>query len=119
MTCPLCSRPISRRWRDYAWDAHEYLVKRHSVPKAKQHLIFVPENVVPLHHSCHVQRGQTAIARERCLDYAIAVLGASTLGAERIAVWYRRIQPGISLPCGSIHLFERGEYAAYLKSLLS
>ena len=114
MTCPLCSRPISRRWRDYAWDAHEYLVKRHSVPKAKQHLIFVPENVVPLHHACHMQRAQTTVAREKCLEYAV-----HHLGAERIAAWYHRIQPEIGLPCGSIHLFERGEYAAYLKSLLS
>ena len=114
MTCPICSRPITPRGPDDAWDAHEYLVKRHSVPKAKQHLIFVVENIVPLHHDCHAQRGQTAIARQQCLDYAI-----DRLGAERIAAWYQRMQPEIGLPCGSIHLFERGEHAAYLKSLLS
>ena len=119
MTCAVCSRPIGGRWPNDAWDAHEYLVKRHSVPKAKQHLIFVVENVVPLHHDCHTRYGQTIITREKCLDYAWAVLGTTTLGAERIAAWYHRLQPEIGLPCGSIHLFERGEYAAYLKSLLS
>ena len=112
-------RPITGRWADYGWDAREYLVKRHSVPRAKQHLIFVVENVVPLHDDCHVQLGQTATVREKCLDYAIADLGATTLSAERIATWYHRTQPEIGLPCGSIHLFERGEYVNYLKSLLS
>ena len=107
-------RPISGRWPDIGWDAHEYLVKRLSVPKAKRDLIFVVENVVPLHHDCHMQYGQTAIVREKCLNRAIAHLGAT-----RIVAWYRRTQPEIGLACGSIHLFERGEYAAYLKSLLS
>ena len=69
---------------------------------------------MPVHHDGHTQRGQTAVAQASCLDYAI-----ERLGAERIAAWYHRIRPEIGLPCGSIHLFERGEYAAYLKSLLS
>ena len=114
MTCALCSRPIKGRWPNSAWDAHEYLVKRHSLPKAQQDLIFVVENVVPVHHHCHMEHGQTAAARGKCLDYAIACLSA-----DRIAAWYDRMRPEIGLPCGSIHLFERGEYVAYLKSLLS
>ena len=103
MTCAICSRPITPRWPDDAWDAHKYLVKRHSVPKGKQHLIFVVENVVPLHHDCHTQRGQTASARERCLEYAVA-----HLGAERIAAWYRRVQPEIGLPCVTVHIVRAG-----------
>ena len=103
MTCAVCSRPIGGRWPNLGWDAHEYLVKRHSVPKAKQHLIFVVENVVPLHHDCHIQLGQTARARAKCLDYAIRYLGA-----ERIAAWYHRTQPEIGLPCVTVHIVRAG-----------
>ena len=79
-------RPITGRWSDCGWDAHEYLAKRHSVPKAKQHLILVVKNVLPLNHACHVPYGQTASVREQCLRYAWAVLGTTTLGTGHIEI---------------------------------
>lgn len=118
MDCPVCSRPVNGHNRprpDFGWDAHEYLVKRHSIPKKHQHRIFVVENIVPVHHvPCHMAAGQERGIRERCLRYAI-----DHLGAERIARWYIRLQIEFDLPTGTIPLYEQGRFTEYLLSLLT
>jgi len=59
----------------------------------------VPENVVPVHHECHMRHGQTEEMKRRSLAAAVRALGF-----ERIASWYE----SLDLPGGR----------AYLESLL-
>jgi hypothetical protein len=76
--CPWCGEETT----DY-FDAHEYLVKRSGLNKKYHDLIMVPENVVPVHHHCHMAHGQTKEMTRRCLYYV-----ARSLGADRIGRWY-------------------------------
>ena len=45
-------------------DMHEWLIKRSAVPKRKQNKIFDPRNCSLLHHSCHMEHGQTKTMRD-------------------------------------------------------
>ena len=78
--CPWCEEEITAYEKR---DLHEALVKRSSVHKSKQHLIFSIENCVLLHHECHLQYGQTAEMKVRCLNALI-----KSVGAEHIRAWY-------------------------------
>ena len=104
--CPWCEKVIQG-----GFDAHEYLVKRSVVPRAKQDLIFVPENVIPLHHECHMAHGQTRTMKVRCLRQAMR-----HIGAERIARWYLSLwqEHGVPVPRGSVDLLP--DWEAYLLS---
>jgi hypothetical protein len=81
-----------------AFDIHEYLVKRSHV-KSDLERIMVPENMVPLHHECHMEKGQTREMRQRCLLYA-----CQSLGAKRVAEWYREFVEinELQLPVGAV-----------------
>jgi hypothetical protein len=69
------------------FDAHEYLVKRSGVNKQHRDLIMVPENVVPLHHRCHMAHGQTKEMALRCLHYTARSLGADKIGHWYVSLW--------------------------------
>jgi hypothetical protein len=67
-------------------------VKRSAFPQKLQDKIFVVENVYPVHHDCHMEHGQKREMALRCL-----LLGTKTVGAYRIAEWYRGlIEYGVS-----------------------
>jgi hypothetical protein len=93
-----------------SFDAHEYLVKRSAVPLDKQHLITVPENVVPVHHACHMRWGQTVVFAVRCLEHAISRLGAERTGRWYVSLWETH---GLSVPRGLVELVP--DWAAYLR----
>jgi hypothetical protein len=105
--CPWCEGVIRRNW-----DAHEYLVRRASVPVARQDLIFVVENVVPMHHECHMAYGATMECKRRCLDYAIHHLGAQRIGEWYVSLWQDH---GLHVPRGT--LGEPPDWEAYLHSV--
>jgi len=78
-------------------DLHEYLVKRSAVPRLKQPLIMVPENLAPLHHSCHMAQGQTREMAARCLQLMGCLLGPCNIGQWYVALWETH---GLSVPRG-------------------
>jgi len=63
--CPWCGGNIT------GGDLHEWLVKRHSVSKVNQDMIMIPQNVVLLHHECHMEAGQTRMMKKRILIQAV------------------------------------------------
>jgi hypothetical protein len=78
-------------------DLHEALVKRSRVPKNKQHLIFVKENVVPVCHDEHLEHGQTKEMTKRALDILCKRVGARYVGQWYISLWEEH---GLSVPKG-------------------
>ena len=67
------------------------------MPVAKQHLIFVVENVLPVCHSCHTTSGQTNEFKSR----AIRTL-CQNLTAARVGRWYKSLweKHELALPRG-------------------
>lgn len=77
------------------WDPHEWLVRRSAVPKNEQYLIFVPENVIPVHHHCH--NNSKELTRKCLIHLVPRVFPASQIGR-----WYQGLWnlAGLSLPHG-------------------
>jgi hypothetical protein len=78
---------------------HEWMVKRSAVPKPRQGLIMVPENMIPLHNqSCHIPYGQGKEMAKRCLRHLVPRI----FSARKIGEWYVSLRQdhGLSLPAG-------------------
>jgi len=90
--CPWCHDQIIDQY-----DLHEFLVKRSAVNKRDQDLIMVPENVVVVHHRCHMAFGQTKEMARRCLEQACKVLSPTRVGPWYVALWKKH---NLSVPTG-------------------
>jgi hypothetical protein len=108
LRCAWCGEELSS-----GFDAHEYVVKRSAVPVDKQHLITVPENVVPVHHACHMRSGQTAAFTARCFEYAMSRLGAEPIGRWYVSLWQTHL---LSVPRGDLELLP--DWPAYLRGVV-
>ncbi|NIV32835.1 MAG: hypothetical protein GWN58_26335 [Anaerolineae bacterium] len=96
--CSWCGEPIEDEM-----DLHEYLVKRSSVSPDKQPLIMVPENLAPLHHSCHMAHGQEREMAVRCLHHIGHLRGLRRIGEWYVALWQEHelgVPRGILIPPG-------------------
>lgn len=84
LPCPACDGNCIR-----GFDMHEALINREPVALTRQHLIFVPWNVVQLHHHCHMQGQGTQRLLDKCLPYLIKVEGAEEVarGFIEVAQW--------------------------------
>ena len=94
--CPWCQEPIEE-----GFDLHEYLVKRSAVPLDKQDLIMVPENLVPVHHDCHMKAGQSVEMTRACLYAACRICGASDVGRWYASLWQEHglsVRKGLLVP---------------------
>jgi hypothetical protein len=92
-------------------DVHEYLIKRNQVPVDSQQLIFVPENCVMLHRSCH--ENSRGIDLD-CLKYVM-----NFTRPRRIVGWYTKTRERFpSLPSGNLKLLDGWEWEKYLVSLV-
>ena len=110
LLCAWCSQPVVG-----GFDIHEAIIKRSKVVKAKQHLIFVLENCVPLHRHCHDEHGQSATMKLRAKQYLTA-----RLGAERICKWYISLgqEHGLSVPQATSRQYgSEQEWREYLWSI--
>jgi hypothetical protein len=92
--CPWCEHPITDRT---GFHAHEWLVKRSGLNAKHHDLIFVPENVVPIHPECHERHGQTVDAKRVILEYAARILNADRIGRWYVGLWR---EEGLSVPRG-------------------
>jgi len=81
--CPWCGGRIDRD----NFNLHEAIVRRSDVPVDKQELIFVPENMIPVHSSCHSDHGNSREMKLRCLLSMIRVLDASKIGRWYVSLW--------------------------------
>ena len=72
---------------------HHWLVKRGAVPHKFYAVINVVINVVPLHHSCHQQYGQTREMRARCLK-----LVGEMFGNESVQLWHDEMSTMFHVP---------------------
>ena len=77
--------------------AHEWLVKRSAVNPEQQDLIFVPENVIPVHPGCHDEHGQKREATRRALEHAARLIRADRIGQWYVSLWQKH---GLSVPKG-------------------
>lgn len=103
--CPWCNEEITG---EDGFHAHEYLVKRSAIRKDKQHLIMVPENVVPVHPWCH-ENGQSPEMTRRCLRYTAHTLGADLVGEWYVKLWRDHDLPvsrGILIPPQRMRLYQ-------------
>lgn len=73
--CAWCGEPISGVY----FERHHWLIKRSHVPKSRFNAINVLINVVPLHHICHQQYGQTKEMYLRCLGLVSTVFGKDAI----------------------------------------
>jgi len=85
--CPWCSKPIGKQF-----DCHHWLIKRGRLPKVMFPEIDVVVNVIAVHHSCHMQYGQTKEFERRC-----AILASETFGPEVILKWYNSVSERTNL----------------------
>jgi hypothetical protein len=95
------STPLASRKEEDGFDLHDYLVKRSAVPKDKQDLVMVPENVVPVHHHCHMEAGQGKEMTKRCLYTAAMALGANDVGHWYVELWEEHglsVRKGLLVP---------------------
>jgi len=69
--CAWCGKPIVGT----AFEKHHWLIKRSHVPRRRFKAINVLINVVPLHHICHQQYGQTKEMYLHCLGLVGTVFG--------------------------------------------
>lgn len=90
--CPVCDKPIEN-----GWDLHEAIVARSAVPKDKQHLIMVRENCIPLHHTCHLERGNTELTTQKCIIALCRNIGADKVGGWYTSLWQKH---DLSVPRG-------------------
>lgn len=94
--------------KDNGADLHEALVHRGAVQREMQPLIFVKENVILVHHQCHIDYGQTKTMLRACL-YEIC----QAVGARYVGRWYRslwqdhglNLRRGILLPKKGIPMY--------------
>ena len=93
--CPWCGEEI-----DGGFDLHEYMVKRSAVPKDRQDLIMVLENVAPVHHQCHMQHGQTKEMTLKCYNAVAHILSPGRIGEWYVSLWRDH---GLSLPQGILY----------------
>jgi hypothetical protein len=58
--CPICFRPLPFAWDSLTriGDGHHVIVRRGAF---EDDLLWVPENIVLVHHSCHMREGQATI----------------------------------------------------------
>jgi len=77
--CAWCNEPI----KDKHFEMHHWLVKRGALPRKFYGMINVVLNVVPLHHNCHQQYGQTREMRARCLKLVTSRFGKDVVQAWR------------------------------------
>ena len=108
--CPWCGLEIVS-----GFHTHEGLVKRSAVPTDKQHLIFVPENVVPAHPRCHADHGQTVAMTARCLDYYASRGDIAATGRWYVSLWREH---GLSVPRGDLTLANEGRWREYLEGVV-
>jgi len=80
--CAWCGKPINGKH----FEMHHWLVKRGGLPHKFYAMINVVLNVVPLHHNCHQQYGQTREMRARCLE-----LVTSRFGKDVVQAWHDEI----------------------------
>lgn len=79
-TCPLSGKELGIK---DDWDLHEVFVEKNDVAPAKQHLINVVENCIPLEHDAHIDRGSTRSSIAKCTP-----LMFRNVEAEKIGMWY-------------------------------
>ena len=58
---------------------HEWLLKRSAVPKSKKKKIFDERNCSLLHHSCHMEFGQTTAMKERLAPIFVSRYGKESM----------------------------------------
>ena len=87
--CAWCNESF----RNTAFDRHHWLIKRGALPKKLFNLINVLINVVPLHHSCHMEHGQSPQMKAKCLDFV-----GKIAGVEYVQEWYNEIAAMTHLP---------------------
>lgn len=94
LVCPGCGQYITA-----GWDPHEWLVKRSAVPVPLQHLILVPENVIPIHHKCHNNSKELT---RKCLTH---LARSRTIALANIGRWYVSLwlDHGLSVPRGILY----------------
>lgn len=80
-TCAWCGRKLGS-YIDY----HHWLIKRSALPKAMYALINVAYNIIPLHHNCHIQHGNTRTMLKRAMGVA-----SSSYGADNLIQWYNSV----------------------------
>ena len=71
------------------FERHHWLIKRGRLPKSRFAELDVLLNVVPLHHNCHQQHGQTVEMRRRCYQ-----LVTRRFGEEAVKTWYAQFNLG-------------------------
>ena len=94
--CPWCNEVITK---SEGADLHEALVNRGTVPKELQNHIFVKENVILLHHPCHMENGQSKEMVRVCLHAICRAIGARYVGR-----WYKDLwdKHDMSFPRGML-----------------
>jgi hypothetical protein len=93
--CPWCGEEITD-----GFDLHEFLVKRSAVPRDKQDLIMVLENVAPVHHQCHMRHGQTKEMTLKCYNAVAHILSPGAIGEWYVSLWRDH---ELSLPRGILY----------------
>jgi hypothetical protein len=88
-SCAWCGKPF----KGTAFERHHWLLARSALPKKLFPVLNVLANVVPLHHSCHSNYGQTDEMRTRCLRLAVKVLGL-----EQLQGWYASLRSTYTIP---------------------
>ena len=66
-------------WLNNEGDMHEWLLKRSAVPKSKKRKIFDERNCSLLHHSCHMEFGQTTAMKERLAPIFVSRYGKESM----------------------------------------
>lgn len=81
--CPWCNQPI----RPGEGDLHHWLVKRSGVSPHDFERINVPENLILVHHKCHIAYGQTRKMFEFCRQMAM-----SSYSLEALTDFYNSLE---------------------------
>ena len=90
---PLC--PWCGGWVLAAdFQAHEAIV---GTSKRHDELIFVVENIVPIHPLCHIAYGNTLTMKRLCLKRLLLNVGSAKVGTWYTSLWQ---QHGLSVPRG-------------------
>lgn len=85
VTCMWCGELITP---STGFHTHEWLVKRSGMnPRHHDDLLFVPENVIPLHPHCHDDNGQRVEAARRALEHAARHITADKIGRWYVSLW--------------------------------
>jgi hypothetical protein len=79
--CPICFRPLPFEGLTRVGDGHHVLVRRGAFP---DDLLWVTENIVLVHHSCHMREGQATI-------HECAMLLQRFGGPPHINLWHNSL----------------------------